>query len=86
MGFGKLQGTFEGAADVIGAGSHSEVVGDGIETIDKRFWKPNKDGTSFWFHDDGKYLGTQNKKMKDELRPGFKCVLELHWNRVAGSS
>jgi hypothetical protein len=52
VGFGKLQGTFERAADVVGAGAHVEIVGDGIQTIDKRFWKADKDGTSFWLHDD----------------------------------
>ena len=45
--FGEVQGTFERPADVVGAGAHSEIEGDGIQTIDKRFWKPNKDGTSF---------------------------------------
>ena len=49
MGFGELQGTFERAADVVGAGAHSEIVGEGIQTIDQRLWKPNKDGTSFWY-------------------------------------
>jgi hypothetical protein len=53
VGFGELQGTFERAADVVGAGAHSEIEGDSIQTIHKGFWKPNKDGTSFWFHDDG---------------------------------
>jgi len=52
VSFGELQGTFNGAADVVRAGAHSEIVGDGIQTIDQRFWKPNKDGTSFCFHDD----------------------------------
>jgi hypothetical protein len=53
VGFAEVQGTFERAADIVGAGTHSEIVGDGIQTIDERFWKPNKDRTSFWFHDDG---------------------------------
>jgi len=53
VSFGELQGTFERAADVVGAGAHVEIEGDGIETIHKGFWKPNKDGTSFWFHDEG---------------------------------
>jgi hypothetical protein len=52
VGFGELQGTFERAADVIGAGAHSEIVGDSIQTIYEGFWKPHKDGTSFGFHDD----------------------------------
>jgi hypothetical protein len=34
VSFGELQGTFNGAADVVGAGAHSEIVGDGIQTID----------------------------------------------------
>jgi hypothetical protein len=37
VSFAELQGTFERAADVVGAGSHVEIEGDGIETIDKRF-------------------------------------------------
>jgi hypothetical protein len=52
VSFAERQGAFERAADIVGAGAHSEIVGDGIQTIDKRFWKPNKDGTSFWLHDD----------------------------------
>ncbi len=47
MGFGELQSPFQTAADVVGAGAHVEIEGDGIETIDKRFRKPHKDGTSF---------------------------------------
>jgi hypothetical protein len=42
VGFGELQGTFERAADVVGAGAHSEIVGDGIEAIDsKRLANPS---------------------------------------------
>ena len=61
MSFGELQGTFERAADVVGAGGHVEIGGDCIEAIDEGFWKANKDGTSFWFHEDGRYLGTQKE-------------------------
>lgn len=30
VGFAELQGTFDRAADVMGSGGHSQVVGDGI--------------------------------------------------------
>ena len=52
VGLGEVQSPFQTAADVVGAGAHSEIVGDGIQAIDKRFWKSHKDGTFFWLHDD----------------------------------
>lgn len=45
MGFGELDGPFQAAADVVGAGAHVEIVGDGIEAIDESFGKTDKDGT-----------------------------------------
>ena len=45
VGCGEVQSSFQRTADVVGAGAHVEIVGDGIEAIDKRFWKADKDGT-----------------------------------------
>lgn len=59
VGFGELQRPFQRAADVVGAGAHSQVVGDGIEAIDESFWKADKDGTFVGCHK--RYLGTQNR-------------------------
>ena len=97
MSFTELQGTFERAADVVGAGAHSEIEGDGIQTIDKRFWKPNKDGTSFWFHDERKYLGTQNRMwrsgsdgvlfnpiLKAHVEMGSRIVLKIGYAKDEG--
>jgi hypothetical protein len=50
VSFGKLQGAFDGAAEVVGAGGHSQVERDGIEAIDKGFWKAQNDGTFLGFH------------------------------------
>ena len=57
VGFGEIESTFETAADVVVAGAHSQVVGDGIEAIDKRFWKADKDGTFVVRGGHGCYLG-----------------------------
>jgi hypothetical protein len=40
VSFGELQGTFEGAADVVGAGAHSEIVGDKAGRDSKRSPQP----------------------------------------------
>lgn len=45
VGFGEIERPFQTAADVVGAGAHVEIVGDGIEAIDESFWKADKDGT-----------------------------------------
>jgi len=49
VGFGEIERPFQTAADVVASRAHSEIVGDGIETIDESFWKADKDGTFLEF-------------------------------------
>jgi hypothetical protein len=49
VGFTEVEGAFDGTADVMGAGGHSQVVGDGIEAVNERFGKTQNDRTFLRF-------------------------------------
>lgn len=50
--FREVERPFQTTADVVGAGRHTEVEGDGIEAIDEGFGKTEDDGAFGWFHGD----------------------------------
>jgi len=53
VSFAEIEGAFDGAAEVVGAGRHLQVKDNGIEAVNDGFGKAQNDSAFFRFCDDG---------------------------------